>query len=413
MKEDFLHYVWQHQYFDKTTLATTDGEPLQVLRVGIYNTDAGPDFKEAILRIGEVQWSGSVEVHLNSSDWHRHQHDQKYDQVVLHVVWTADVPVVRTDGTVMPVLELQNRVDLRLLQTYEQLQKSKNKIPCAPFWPIVPDVTKALMLERALVERLEEKGQEVLQVYDSYGNDWGQAAYHTLLRGCGFKVNQQASELMAKLLPFHVVRRHQHSLLQLEALLLGQAGFLDADDEYAQQLQQEYSFLQHKYKLQPLQRHQWNFLRMRPANFPTVRLAQLAALLHQHASLFTALLEAESIKKYEQIFQAPVSEYWQLHYMFGRESKTASKGMGKISAQNLVINVAVPILAAYAVHSGDRTYLDKALNLLEQLREESNRYTRYYELLGWKAKSAADNQAALGLYKRYCHPVNCMRCAVG
>ncbi|TPE42621.1 DUF2851 family protein [Pontibacter mangrovi] len=416
MKEDFLHYIWQHQYFDKTALATTDGEPLQVLRVGFYNTDAGPDFREAILRVGEVEWSGSVEVHLQASDWHRHhhQHDPKYDQVVLHVVWQADVPVLRTDGTLVPVLELQDRVDLRLLHTYEQLQKSRNEVPCAAFWPEVPEIAKTLMLERALVERLEEKGEEVLQVYRSYGNDWEQAAYHTLLRGFGFKINQQAFEQLARTLPFHVVRRQQHNLPQLEALLLGQAGFLaDADDGYAAQLQREYIFLQHKYKLQPLPRHQWNFLRMRPANFPTVRLAQLAAALHQHASLFTKILESDSGKKYEQLFQAPVSAYWQKHYMFGRESKAVAKGMGKGSAQNLVINVAVPILAAYASHSGDRTLLEKAITLLEQLKEESNKYTRLYEELGWQAKSAADNQAALGLYKRYCHPINCMRCAVG
>ncbi|WP_266204393.1 DUF2851 family protein [Pontibacter kalidii] len=416
MKEDFLHYIWQHQYFSKTALATTCGEPLEVLRTGFYNTDAGSDFREAILRVGEVEWSGSVEVHLRASDWHRHnhQHDPKYDQVVLHVVWQADVPVLRTDGTMVPVLVLQNRVDLRLLQTYEQLQNSKNAIPCAPFWPSVPEITKVLMLERALVERLEEKGGEVLQVYRSYGNDWEQAAYQALLRGFGFKINQQPFEQLAKSLPFHVVRKHQHNLPQLEALLLGQAGFLaDAKDEYAQQLQREYTFLQHKYKLEPLPRHHWNFLRMRPANFPTVRLAQLAGLLHQHPSLFTKILEKDTMKKYEQLFQAAVSGYWQKHYMFGREKKALAKGMGKSSAQNLVVNVAVPILAAYASHSGDRAYLDKAISLLEQLKEESNKYTRLYEELGWRAKSAADNQAALGLYKRYCHPVNCMRCAVG
>ncbi|WP_299759915.1 DUF2851 family protein [uncultured Pontibacter sp.] len=416
MKEDFLHYIWQHQYFDKTALATTDGEPLQVLRVGFYNTDAGPDFKEAILRLGEVEWSGSVEVHLKASDWHRHQHqhDLKYDQVVLHVVWQADQPVLRTDGSTVPVVELQGRVDLGMIHTYEQLQQSKNEIPCAPFWPSVPEVNKALMLERALVERLEEKGEEVLQAYRSYGNDWEQATYHTLLRGFGFKINQPAFEQLAKSLPFHVVRRHQHNLPQLEALLLGQAGFLaDAEDAYAQQLQREYTFLQHKYKLQPMPRHQWNFLRMRPANFPTVRLAQLAGLLHQHQSLFTKLQEAGAVKKYEQLFQAPVSDYWLKHYMFGRESKGISRGLGKSSAQNLVINVAVPILAAYASHNSDRTLLDKAINLLEQVREASNKYTRQYEALGWQANSAADNQAALGLYKRYCHPVNCMRCAIG
>ena len=418
MKEDFLHYIWQHQYFAKEGLSTTAGEPLQVQRIGFYNTDAGPDFKEALLRIGEVEWSGSVEVHLRASDWHRHQHqqDQKYDQVVLHVVWEADVPVQRTDGTLVPVLELKERVNLQLLQTYERLQRANSSIPCAAFWPSLPEITKTLMLERALVERVEEKGQEVLQVYEASGNSWEEAAYYTLLRGFGFKINQQAFEQLAKALPQAVVRRHTSSLLQLEALLLGQAGFLgDAGDDYAEQLHKEYTFLSHKYKLQEqaMARHTWNFLRMRPANFPTVRLAQLAAVLHQQQAFFSSLLEASTVKQYEQIFQKPVSAYWQQHYMLGRASKAVQKSMGKGSAQNLVINVVVPLLAAYATYSGNREHLEKAVSLLEQLKEESNKITRQYEELGWKARTAADNQAALGLYKAYCQPVNCMHCAVG
>ncbi|GAB3535407.1 DUF2851 family protein [Pontibacter brevis] len=418
MKEDFLHYIWQHQYFSKMNLTTTEGEPLQVLRIGFYNTDAGPDFREVLLRIGEVEWSGSVEVHLRASDWHRHQHqlDEKYDQVVLHVVWEADVPVYRIDGTKVPVLLLQGRVDLSLLQTYEQLQQAKDAVPCAAFWPAVPQITKTLMLERALVERLEAKGEEVLQTLQYYTNDWEQTAYHILLRGYGFKANQQAFEELAKALPLTVVRRHQQSMLQLEALLFGQAGFLDdAGDAYTTQLQNEYSFLSHKYSLtaKAVPRHRWNFLRMRPANFPTVRLAQLAAVLHQQQAFFSKVLEAKTIKQYAALFQAPVSDYWQEHYLFGKQSKGLQKSMGKSSAHSLIINVAVPLLAAYAGFSDNRFYLEKALSLLEALKEESNKITRHYEELGWQAKSAADNQAALSLYKRYCAPVNCMHCAIG
>lgn len=391
---------------------------MQVLRTGFYNTDAGPDFKEALLRLGEVEWAGSVEIHLKASDWyrHQHQHDLKYDQVVLHVVWEADKPVQRADGTLVPTLELKERVKLALLQTYEQLQQSQNAIPCASFWPRINEITKRMMMERALVERLEIKGGEVLQLYQASGNDWEQAAYSVLLRGFGFKVNQQAFAQLAKALPLAVVRRHWHNLMQLEALLLGQAGFLDEqEDEYVLQLQKEYNFLSHKYNLQAnaLQRHHWNFLRMRPANFPTVRLAQLAAVLHRQQALFSGLLEAGSIKHYQLLFGVPVSEYWQEHYMPGRPTKAALKSMGKGSAHNLMINVAVPLLAAYASYSGDKTYLDKAISLLEQVGEQSNKITRLYGELGWKAKTAADNQAALGLYKNYCQLVNCMHCAVG
>ncbi|WP_242916676.1 DUF2851 family protein [Pontibacter liquoris] len=419
MKEDFLHYIWQHQYFDKTALATTDGEAVQVLRTGFYNADAGPDFKEALLQVGTVEWSGSVEIHLRASDWfrHQHQHDQKYDQVVLHVVWEADRPVQRADGTLVPTLELKGLVNLALLHTYQQLKQSQHIIPCAPFWPAVNEITKRMMLERALVERLETKGHEVLQVHKASGNDWEQTAYSVLLRGFGFNTNQPAVEQLVKALPLAILRRHRHSLLHLEALLLGQAGFLENAplDNYVETLQLEYNFLSHKYNLQPdrMQRHQWNFLRMRPANFPSMRLAQLAAMLHAYPALFTSLTEPTTIEQYEALFRVPVSAYWQRHYMLGRVSKTVQTSLGKGSAHNLIINVAVPLLAAYSRFSGDKVYQDKAINLLERVREESNKITRLYGELGWQARNAADNQAALGLFKQYCQPVNCLHCAVG
>ncbi|MBC5993320.1 DUF2851 family protein [Pontibacter cellulosilyticus] len=416
MKEDFLHYIWRHQYFEKSEITTTDGEAVQVIRTGYYNTEAGPDFKEAIVKIGEVEWSGSVEVHLKASDWQRHQHhtDGKYEQVVLHVVWDADKPVYRQDDTLIPVLELQGKVNLHMLNTYQQLQQAIHAIPCAAFWPTVPEVTKLAMMERALIERLELKGEEVLQAYQSTGNDWEQTAYYTLLRSFGFKTNQLAFEQLTKALPFRVVRQHVASQSQLEALLFGQAGFLtEPADDYALQLAKEYTFLKQKYKLENMQPHQWNFLRMRPGNFPTVRLAQLAAVLHKKPSLFATLLELETVKAYEALFRAQVSEYWQQHYMLGRAAKAKQKSMGKSSAHNLVINVVVPLLTAYASHTGNQQFQEKAIALLEGLKEESNKYTRLYEELGWQAKSAADNQAALGLFRFYCEPVNCMQCGIG
>ncbi|WP_018477271.1 DUF2851 family protein [Pontibacter roseus] len=418
MKEDFLHYIWQHQYFDKADLRTVEGKPVQVLRVGVYNTDAGPDFKEALLKVGEVEWSGSVEIHLRASDWRRHQHqlDFKYNQVLLHVVWEADAQVYRTDGSLIPTVELKNRVNPALLHTYEQLRRAPFAIPCAGFWPLVPDITKTMMLGRALTERLEQKGGEVLQVYRQLGTDWEATAYQLLCRGFGFKINQEPFERLARALPVQVVRKHQTNQFQLEALLFGQAGFLaEPVDDYSTSLAREHAYLSKKYQLQEqaMQRHHWNFLRMRPANFPTVRLAQLAALLVSQRSLFSTIMHTKDAKAYEAVWQAPVSAYWQKHYTFGAESKAVQVQLGKSSAQNLTVNVAVPLLAAYARHTQELTYLDKAVELLEKLKEASNRVTRQYEELGWKAASAADNQAALGLYQRYCQPVNCLRCAIG
>ncbi|MDX5418422.1 MAG: DUF2851 family protein, partial [Hymenobacteraceae bacterium] len=232
----------------------------------------------------------------------------------------------------------------------------------------------------------------------------------------GFKINQDPFEWLARALPVQIVRRHHDNLFQLEALLFGQAGFLvNPEDTYAAHLAKEYTYLSRKYtiKEQAMQRHHWNFLRMRPANFPTVRLAQLAALLAKHKSLFSTIIQTESPKAYDALWQAPVSAYWQKHYTFGAESRVVQLQLGKSSAQNLTINVAVPLLAAYASHTQEIGYLDKAVGLLEKVKEASNRITRQYEELGWKAASAADNQAALGLYKSYCQPVNCLRCAIG
>ncbi|EJF11592.1 DUF2851 family protein, partial [Pontibacter sp. BAB1700] len=356
--------------------------------------------------------------HLRGSDWRRHQHqlDFKYNQVVLHVVWEADEAVKRTDGTFIPTLELKDRVNTALLQTYEQLRRAPFAIPCAGFWPQVPDITKTMMLGRALTERLELKGEEVLQVYHQLGNDWEATAFQVLCKAFGFKINQDPFERLARALPMQVVRKHQHDLFQLEALLFGQAGFLEEPtDEYSTTLAKEHTYLSRKYNLQEqaMQRHHWNFLRMRPANFPTVRLAQLAALLHKYKSLFSTIIRTEGVRNYDALWQAPVSAYWQKHYTFGAESKAVQVQLGKSSAQNLTINVAAPLLAAYTVHTDQLEHLDKAVDLLEKVKEASNRITRQYEELGWKAASAADNQAALGLYKRYCQPVNCLRCAIG
>ncbi|MFT2010592.1 DUF2851 family protein [Pontibacter sp. 13R65] len=419
MKEDFLSYIWQYQYFDKVALRTVAGEPLQVLRVGFINTDAGPDFLEARLRVGEVEWSGSVEIHSKASDWHRHQHQQdpRYDQVVLHVVWEADKPVHRRDGSLVPVLELQSKVKPDMLQVYQQLQQSASSIPCAAFWPSVPEITKAAMLERTLVERLELKGADILQNLTQNGNDWEQTAYELLCKGFGFKINQDALARLARELPLAVVRKQQTSLFQVEALLFGQAGFLEqqeVEDVYTKGLVKEFNFLRHKYQLQPgLQRQHWNFLRLRPANFPTVRLAQLAAVLAVHQHLFSRILEAIDVKAFETLFMVPVSGYWQQHYMFGRALTSPQTGIGKGSVHNLIVNVAVPLLAAYAQYTQERAYLERAVALLEKVKEASNKITRQYEELGWRPLSAADNQAAIGLFQRYCQPIHCLRCAIG
>ncbi|TGE28853.1 DUF2851 family protein [Hymenobacter metallicola] len=422
MKEDFLHYVWQHQYFDKTDLRTEAGELITVLRTGHRNADAGPDFLDARLQIGEVEWNGAVEIHLRASDWLRHQHqtDKKYDQVILHVVYSADQEIRRTNGSVIPALVLAPRLDLALVNSYQNLveQASTSLLPCASMLPRVPMITRTMMVERALLERVEQKADGLAALHEQLGQDWEATAYHALAAGFGFKKNTEPLARLAKALPLAVVRRHRHDERQLEALVFGQAGFLsDTEsslaDPYVQELGREYEFLRHKYQLAPaaMAPHEWNFLRLRPANFPTVRLAQLVAVLHARPVLFSALLTASDIRTLEQFFLAPVPTYWRQHYQPGRPGKVAA--LGRSSVHLLIANVVVPLRVAYARYVGQPELIESAVALLEHLPAEHNHITDVYQGVGFGHRSAADSQGLLALSRGYCQPRHCLRCAIG
>ncbi|TGE04168.1 DUF2851 family protein [Hymenobacter fodinae] len=422
MKEDFLHYVWQHQYFDKQQLVTEDGQALTILRPGFRHTDAGPDFPNARLQLGDVEWNGAVEIHLKASDWYRHQHqqDQKYDQVILHVVHTADQPVYRTDGTLVPVLALGARLPAGLLSAYERLceQPSSESLPCAGLLGQVSELTKTLMLDRALLERVEQKADVLAALYESLGQDWEATTWHALAAAFGFQKNSEPLSRLAKALPLSIVRRHRHDLRQLSALVFGQAGFLaeqadSSHDLYIRDLQQEFAFLRHKYNLAGtgLSAHDWNFLRLRPANFPTVRLAQLVGLLHARPMLFDALLSATDVPALEQFFTAPMPEYWRTHFRPGKPGKVAE--LGRSSVQLLIINVVVPLRVAYARHTGSAELVEASVALLEQLPAEHNHITDLYNALGFQHRTAADSQALLALQRGYCTPRRCLHCSIG
>ncbi len=422
MKEDFYHYVWQHQYFDKTDLRTAAGELIQVLRPGYRNADAGPDFLNARVRLGEVEWNGAVEIHLRASDWTRHQHqtDPKYDQVILHVVGQHDAEVARTDGTQIPALALQPRLAPELLARYEALVEAPAAapLPCAPLLGQVPAITRTMMVERALLERVERKAADVTALHQHLGQDWEATAYHLLMAAFGFQKNSEPLARLAKALPLSVLRRHRHDQRQLEALLFGQAGFLvenaeTADDDYIRSLRQEHAFLGHKYQLgaAALAVHEWNYLRLRPANFPPVRLGQLAGLLHARPALFDALLTAQSVAALTEFFQAPAPEYWRTHFRPGRPGKVPA--LGKSSIELLIINVVVPLRVAYAHHVDQPALVESSVALLSALPAEHNQYTDVYEALGFVHRSAADSQGLLALHKSYCAPRRCLHCAIG
>ena len=422
MREDFLHYIWQHQYFDKADLRTANGEEIQVLRPGQRNADAGPDFLNARLRLGEVEWNGAVEIHLRSSDWARHNHqiDPKYDQVVLHVVGSHDTDVARTNGSLIPTLALQARLGPELLARYQALVEAPAAapLPCAPLLGLVPEITKTMMTERALLERVERKADTVMELHQHLGQDWEATAYHALMAAFGFQKNSEPLARLAKALPLAVLRRHRHDQRQLEALLFGQAGFLVENDEtasdaYIQDLRQEHEFLRHKYDLGAtgMAVHEWNYLRLRPANFPPVRLGQLAGLLHARPALFDALLTAQSVAALTEFFQVSVPEYWRTHFRPGRPGKVPS--LGKASIDLLITNVVVPLRVAYARHVGQPAVVESSVALLSELPAEHNQFTDLYEALGFAHRTAADSQGLLALHKSYCVPRRCLHCAIG
>ena len=422
MREDFLHYVWQHQYFDKTDLRTAAGEEIQVLRPGYRNADAGPDFLDARLRLGEVEWNGAVEIHLRATDWARHNHqvDPKYDQVVLHVVGQHDAEVARTNGSRIPALALQARLAPELLARYQALMgaTAAAPLPCAPLLSLVPEITKTMMTERALLERVERKADDLMALHQRLGQDWEATAYHALMAAFGFQKNSEPLARLAQALPLAVLRRHRHNQRQLEALLFGQAGFLieneeTATDEYIRDLKQEYDFLTHKYGLgaTAMLVHEWNYLRLRPANFPPVRLGQLVGLLHARPTLFDALLTAGSVAALTAFFQVPVPPYWRMHFRPGRPGKVP--GLGKSSTDLLITNVVVPLRVAYARHVGQLALVESSVALLSDLPAEHNQYTDVYEALGFTHRTAADSQGLLALHKSYCAPRRCLHCAIG
>ena len=418
MKEDFLHYLWQYQKFDKSGLVTVAGDPLSISSPGFYNTDAGPDFLEGYVRIGTIDWFGQIEIHLKSSDWYRHAHevDPAYQNVILHVVWEHDREVLNVDGRPIPTLELQHITASVLRKSYKSLLENTGVIPCESHFAEVAAIKKLTMLERTLMQRLERKSLMVSELLTVNNQDLEETAYQLLMGNFGFKLNNEAFLKLAKAVPFRLLKKYSNNSIQIEALLFGMAGFLeDTEDDYAQKLKKEFKFLSVKHGLTDkiMVAAEWKFMRTRPSNFPTVRLSQLAAFLGDRESIFSSLTGTDSPKLLEKYLRVEPSEYWKEHYHFGRKSGARQKGMGKSSSQNLIVNTAVPLLVAYATYLDDRDHLEKAISLLEEIPAEKNRITEIWQSLHMEMKTMADSQGGIELYNEFCRRKKCTACAVG
>lgn len=419
MQEAFLHYVWQYQYFDKHDLRTVQGDSLQVIRPGLLNANAGPDFSDAKVKISDMAWAGSVEIHIRSSDWkaHHHQSDRAYDNVILHVVWEDDDPVVREDGTVIPTLEIRGRVSPEMLLQYRKLVSSGFSIPCRQLLPTVPEVVRNSMLDRTLVERLETKAQEIHALLKLNQGDWEETCYQLLARNFGFKVNAEPFLQLARSLPYKFLQKHMDKPLQVEAMLFGVAGFLSekASFEYYRQLRREYALLKAKYQLQrsELSASQWKFLRLRPANFPSLRLAQFASLIVNRRNIFSQIINTDDLPALREWFTVPLSEFWNTHYSFKKRGQRHVSSIGDASIANIAINTIAPVLVAYGKYKDAEMFIARAEDLLKQVRAEENNITRTWAETGWEVKNAFDSQALIQLFNSYCIPRQCLNCTIG
>ncbi len=417
--EDFLHYVWKFRLFERVDLRTTSGELIEVQSAGMHNTDSGPDFTNARIKIGETSWAGNVEIHLSSSDWKKHNHttDKAYDNIILHVVYRDDDPLILADGRLVPTLELKDRIPGELYSRYHNLvYGNQTIIPCEATIGKLDDFTLKTWFTRILIERLEKKSEAVLSTLQLNRGDWEETFYQFLAANFGFKTNALPFELLAKSIPQSTLGKHKNNPLQIEALIFGQAGFLgdDMQDEYPRKLKTEYDFLRKKFSLAPIDNHLWKFMRMRPLNFPTIRLAQFAALVVNSNHLFSKILDIKDPKQLQKLFtDIKVNEYWDEHYQFDKPSKPASKNMGETSANLLLLNTLALFLFSYGKYNQQQYYIDRSLKLLESLPGEHNNIIADFDGLGVKANSAFESQALLELKNYYCNYKKCLQCSVG
>lgn len=415
MQEKLLQFIWQFSLYQPGNLTTDEGETITVIHPGRYNTDAGPDFLEAKVRIGNTVLVGHIELHLNASDWNRHGHqnDPAYQNIILHVVYNNDVARVVEN---VSVLELAQHIPASIIEQHSNFIKATAKIPCATQLATIRDITRESWLSRLLAERWEEKLVTWKELLASSTDDWRNLLYWRMAFNFGFKVNSVPFQMLAQSLPLNILAKHRESLMQIEALLFGQAGMLEGEfkDEYPNELKKEYAYLRQKYKLQPIAVHLWKFLRLRPANFPTIRITQFAALVHRSVHLFSQIVETHTMKEIQPLLEVSVSAYWKEHFIFDEAQEAATnKKLGKSSIENIVINTIAPIQFLYASRHGNAQQQERALQLLDAVPAEDNNILKLWKESNWTAQNAAQSQSLLQLYNNYCAKKRCLDCAIG
>lgn len=423
--ERLLHYCWKHRLFPATGMSTTDGKPVEVLDPGLQNRNSGPDFFNAKVKIDGQLWVGNVEIHDKASDWflHGHERDSHYNNVVLHVVGVADAEARTADGMTPPQMELSVPDSVR--QNYEELLRTDSYPPCYKIIPSLSRLMKHSWMSALETERLERKTEDIKRRARLCEGSWEAAYFVTMARNYGFGINSDAMEQWALNVPLNDVGHHRDDIFQVEAFFMGQAGLLNPlslpekhreaalADDYFFRLNNEYKYLAHKFSLKPIDFHLWRFLRLRPQNFPHIRISQLANLYYQRKAGLSQLMDCEDIKSVKKLLATSVTGYWQTHYAFGCESKFNEKHLSEGSLNLLLINTVVPMLFAYGRHRQDDRLCDRAFDFLEQLKAEDNHITRTWRDIGLEVDNAGDSQALIQLKNEYCDRRDCLRCRFG
>ncbi|MEM5540166.1 DUF2851 family protein [Olleya sp. AS48] len=417
MQEDFLHYLWKLKKFETLNLQTTKGEQVVIQNVGTHNYHTGPDFFNAQLIIAGQLWAGNVEIHIKSSDWYVHNHevDPNYDNVILHVVWEHDTPVFRKDNSEIPTIQLKNYVSQVALNNYAKLFNSKQTwINCENTITNVTPFVVTNWLERLFFERLESKAKAIEAILKTSNNNWEAVLFKLLAKNFGLKVNGDAFFSLANSFDFSVVRKQQSNLQSLEALFFGQAGLLDQDiqEAYYIALQKDYAFLKQKFKIDNASISPFQFFRLRPPNFPTIRLSQLANVYHLHQNVFSKVIASDSVADIYKLFSVSTSPFWESHYTFDKASSTRKKQITKSFVDLLLINTIIPLKFCYAQQQG-KSIEEEIVSLMQQLKPEKNGIVDKFASLKVVSGSALDSQAVIQLKNLYCDTNRCLKCAIG
>jgi hypothetical protein len=412
MIEEFLHYIWKYRlaYYPEY-------DHIEVFHPGFHNTDSGPDFFNARIKIDETLWSGNVEIHIFSSDWnkHGHQHDKAYDNVILHVVYQHDEEVRNSNGIIIPVLELKGKFDENMYVRYKYMLSNNDRIPCEKMIKDIDMKKVSSWLDRMMTERLEKKSASIRQLLVKNGNNAEETFYQLMARSFGSRINALPFELMAKSLPLQYLAKHKSNLLQIEALIFGQAGMLDNNfsDEYPLKLKREYQYLRKKLSLVPVDPAIWKFLRLRPYNFPTIRLAQFAMLVYNSSALLSKLIDAAEPHDIYRLLTVSASSYWDDHFLFDKSAKRIVKKLSSDAVNLIIINALVPFMFVYGRHLARPEISEKALALLENVPGEKNTVTELWNKLGFITENAFTTQALLELKTSYCDLKKCLNCSIG